>query len=110
MSRELNNKDIALLKKLAPELEELMCENSGVRYRSLLPPLSNHFAKDPEDFKRRLGKLDSEELKYLVDLVMNGLESLSCVPTAYLDVFLQYVEKNISKETSDRSRLFSSYL
>ena len=82
MTRTLNETDIALLKKLAPELEEIICEHSKVPFKSILPPLSNH-SRDVNDFERRLRNLQDEELAYLVDMVMEGLESLSCVPPEY---------------------------
>ena len=40
----------------------------------MLPPLSNHFSEDVKDFENRLRRLSDEELTYLVDLVMKGLE------------------------------------
>lgn len=102
MPRELDDKDVSLLKRLAPELDEIVCEHSGVPYRSILPPLANHFARDLADFERRLGSLNNDELSYLVDLVMRGLESLSCMNPDYAEVFLRLVEDKISKETAKR--------
>lgn len=72
MSRNLDEKDIALLKRLAPELKQILCEHSKMPYRLILPPLSNHFSKDVKDFERRLQNLSDEELAYLVDMVMEG--------------------------------------
>ena len=102
MARKLNEKDIALLKKLAPELEEIVCEYSKVPYQSILPPLSNHFSRDVKDFERRVRNLKDEELAYLADMVMEGLESLSCVPPEYAEVFISLVEERISKEIAEK--------
>lgn len=102
MARNLTEKDIALLKKLAPELEVIICERSKVPFKSILPPLSNHFASDVEDFERRLRNLQTEELAYLVDMVLEGLESLSCVPPDYVEVFISLVEERISKGLAER--------
>jgi len=96
MPRELDEKDIALLKKLAPELKEILCEHSKVPYRSILPPLANHFSTDRNDFKRRLQNLDDEELAYLVDMVRAGLESLACVPPEDAEAFISLVAERIS--------------
>lgn len=65
MPRELDEKDIALLKKLAPELKEILCGHSKMPYRSILPQLSNHFSTDERDFERRLRNLNDEELVYI---------------------------------------------
>jgi len=88
------------LKRLAPELDEIVCGHSMVPYRSILPPLANHFARDPTDFEERLGSLNNDELSYLVDLVMDGSESLSCMHPDYAEVFLRLVEDEISKEVA----------
>ncbi len=43
MPRELSDKDIAILKKLAPECGDLTCSGSGHMFHSILPPVSNQF-------------------------------------------------------------------
>ena len=45
MPRELSEKDIAILKKLAPECGDLTCSGSGHMFHSILPPVSNHFCR-----------------------------------------------------------------
>ncbi|RZN34051.1 MAG: hypothetical protein EFT35_09880 [Methanophagales archaeon ANME-1-THS] len=102
MARRLNEKDITLLKKLAPELAEIVCAHAKVPFKSILPPLSNHVARDAADFEGRLRNLQDEELAYLVDMVMEGLESLSCVPPDYAEVFISLVAERISKEAADK--------
>jgi len=102
MARKLTEKDRALLKKLAPELEAIICEHSQVPFKSILPPLSNHFSSDVEDFERRLRNLKDEELAYLGDMVLEGLESLSCVPPDYAEVFISLIEERISKEVAEK--------
>ncbi len=52
--RKLNAKDIEILKKLAPEIEN----KSRIEYRSILPPVSMHIAEDAEDFESRLERLE----------------------------------------------------
>jgi hypothetical protein len=102
MARTLDEQDIALLQKLAPELEDLVCENSQVPFKSILPPLSNHIATDKKDFERRLRTLTDEELMYLVDMILEGLESLSCVPPEHVETFISLVAERISKEAAEK--------
>lgn len=101
MARTLDDRDIALLKKLAPELEELICEHADVPFKSLLPPLANHIAPDVSDFERRVSTLTAEELQYLVTMIRDGSESLSCVPPSHAEVFLSLVAARISPEAAE---------
>ncbi|WP_256623120.1 hypothetical protein [Methanolobus chelungpuianus] len=99
--RELSTKDIELLKKLAPECAGLVCSGSRAPYRSILPPVSNHYSRDEEDFRRRMSLLDTGELAYLVSLIRNGEESLGCVPPQYIEVFLGIVEEKMGTQTAE---------
>jgi hypothetical protein len=99
--RELSQKDIELLKKLAPECAGLMCSGSRAPYRSILPPLSNHYSKSEEDFRMRISLLNAGELGYLVSLIRSGEESLGCVPPQYIHVFLGMVEEKLGTETAE---------
>ncbi|MDW7732751.1 MAG: hypothetical protein SCH66_10035 [Methanolobus sp.] len=100
MARELSVKDIEILKKLAPECAGLECSGSRAPYRSILPPLSNHFATDAEDFTRRISVLDDNELIYLISLIKSGEESLGCVQPHYMEVFLDLIENRLGTETA----------
>ena len=88
MPRELSDQDLEILKKLAPECTDLVCGGSGFRFRSLLPPLANHFSTDASNFKERLERLSDRELEYLLSLIRDGTESLGCVPPDYLNGFV----------------------
>ncbi|MBU4075726.1 MAG: hypothetical protein KKI06_03300 [Euryarchaeota archaeon] len=44
MARKLKTEDIVILKKLAPELADTSCAHSGHEFRSVLPPVSQHFS------------------------------------------------------------------
>ena len=101
MARILDEKDIALLQKLAPELEDIICEHAQLPFRSILPPLANHFAADANDFKRRLQTLTEEEFVYIVDMIFNGSESLSCMPPEHAEAFIALVAERISKEAAE---------
>ncbi|MDK2974596.1 MAG: hypothetical protein PWP08_967 [Methanofollis sp.] len=98
MPRILSEKDLAMLRKLAPECNDLVCTGSGVPFRSLLPPLANYFAAGPADFGDRLARLEDGELRTLVRLVETGDESLGCVPPACTDVFVALIAARLGPE------------
>jgi hypothetical protein len=98
--RDLSERDIGILKKLAPECGDLTCLESGHQFHSILPPVSNHFAVDERDFAARIGKLSDEELRYISDLIISGEESLGCLPEEDLDSLLTLITERFSKEES----------
>jgi hypothetical protein len=97
MPRELLERDIAILKKLAPECGDLTCSGSGHHFHSILPPVSNHFAVDDRDFAERIGRLTDEELRYITDLILSGEESLGCLPEEDLDSLLALITERFSQ-------------
>ncbi len=100
MARELTPKDIGLLRKLAPECSALVCSGSGSPYRSILPPVANHYSRDAEDFRERLEQLSPEETGYLISLVLNGAESLGCVHPDYVKIFVEIVAERVGYEVA----------
>jgi len=106
MVRILSEKDISLLSKMAPEFEGESCSGSGLPYRSLLPPIANHYSLDAEDFKVRLERLPSEDFEYLVDLILSGEESLHCIPPEYYSILEEKITKKMGE---DISRKVSGY-
>jgi hypothetical protein len=106
--RDLSQKDIDILKQLAPECKGLDCAGSGAPYKSILPPLANHFAKDENDFRERLEKLGQENLEYLLSLIQNGSESLSCVPPGYMQIFINVVTEKLGTEKAKAA--FRTYI
>ncbi len=97
MARKLKPKDLDILRKLAPELIDPTCQHAGHEFRSVLPPVSMHVSRSYEDFKQRLMRLSEEELKYLVDLILDGMESLHCVRKEHVDALIEVVGVRISK-------------
>lgn len=95
MPRELTDHDLDLLKKLAPECTETICRGSGLAFRSILPPLANHFSSDKDDFGHRLDQLGRDDLMYLVTLIEDGSESLGCVPPEYAGVFIDIIARKL---------------
>jgi hypothetical protein len=102
MPRELTEKDLAILKKLAPEFEVPSCPGSGHMFQSILPPVSNHFAVDGKDFADRIGRLTDEELQYIADMIITGEESMGCLPEEDLDSFLDLVRKRLSGDLATK--------
>jgi hypothetical protein len=101
MPRELSDRDREILKKLAPECAEEICAGSGHAFRSILPPVANHFATGEADFAGRIGRLTDDDLRYLVDLVRDGGESLGCVPPELLSLFLQMVADRLGRRQAE---------
>lgn len=97
MARKLDDEDLLLLRKLAPELVDPTCAHAGHEFRSVLPPVSQHFSRTYEDFRVRLEKLSDEELSYLVNLIFEGMESLHCVKKEHVDALIDAVGMRISK-------------
>lgn len=95
MPRELSERDLQLLKKMAPECEEITCIGSGLPFRSLIPPVSNHFSKDPGDFDRRIRILSRDDLEYLLGLIRDGSESLGCVPADHISILIDHIGREI---------------
>jgi len=111
MSRELSEADWEILKKLAPELcDDGTCVSSGRKYRSILPPISMHYARDREDFRQRVERLTDEELDYLICLAENGEESLTCIRPEHKEEFLDLVGKRVSKERAKKLQKFIEFL
>ncbi|PKL62699.1 MAG: hypothetical protein CVV31_04980 [Methanomicrobiales archaeon HGW-Methanomicrobiales-2] len=100
MARILSKRDMTILEKAAPECTGLVCAGSGGPYRSILPPLANHYATDAEDFGKRLERLDDDDLRYLVGLVLDGGESLGCVPPEYIEIFLTFVDTRLGRDAA----------
>ena len=101
MARELSPRDIEVLKKVAPECAGLECAGSKAPYKSILPPLSNHYAKSEDDFKKRISALSDEDLDYLLSLIRTGDESLGCVQPHYMTVFLEFISEKAGKEAAE---------
>lgn len=100
MARILSERDVAILKKAAPECTGLVCAGSGGPYRSVLPPLANHYAANAEDFRIRLERLDDDDLHYLAGLILDGSESLGCVSPEYIEVFLTFVDIRLGRDVA----------
>src|SRR5512137_628363 len=102
MPRDLSEKDIAILKKLAPECGDLTCSGSGHMFHSILPPVSNHFAEDGEDFIRRISRLSDGELTYITDMIIKGEESMGCLPVEDIDALVRLIHDRLSADIAQK--------
>jgi hypothetical protein len=102
MPRELSEKDIVILKKLAPECGDLTCSGSGHMFHSILPPVSNHFAEDGEDFIRRINQLSDEELTYITDMIIKGEESMGCLPVEDIEALVRLIRDRLSPDIAQK--------
>jgi len=96
--RKLTEKDNEILKKLAPEA------SIPTHYRSILPPVSMHFAADDYDLQERLKRLSIEDLEYLADLILDGSECLLCISPEAAGMFLDLLEERVPGDTAKRIR------
>jgi hypothetical protein len=98
MARELNDKDKEILKKLIPEYEEIAQAGIDLDYLNILPPVANHHSRGLSDFQARLKNLSNDDLNYLADQVIEGLESLDCLMPDYAEAFISLVNLRVSGE------------
>ena len=96
--RRLSEMDIVVLKKLAPEIEK----KSKIEYRSILPPVSMHYAVDEDDFEARLERLTEEDLKYLASKILDGSECLLCITPEYARIFIDFLASRLQGEQAGR--------
>jgi hypothetical protein len=102
MPRELSEKDITILKKLAPECGNLTCSGSAHTFHSILPPVSNHFSEDSNDFIQRIGRLTEDELIYITDMIRKGEESMGCLPVEDVEALVHLVHDRLSPEIAKK--------
>ena len=100
MARILSKEDIEVLTTLAPECRDLACANSGAQFRSILPPVANHFVRDAEDFRLRLASLPEARFRYLVERILDGSESLGCLPPEYATILMTAIAERYSRDSA----------
>jgi hypothetical protein len=102
MARNLNERELMILKKLAPELEEMEAQGIEIEYMNILPPVANHHSRSLLDFEQRLKKLSTEEMRFLSDLVIQGREALSCLDPAFAEIFFAVAGQRLSSAVADQ--------
>ncbi len=104
MARDLDENDIRILKKMVPELDDMLSAGIRIEYMNILPPVANHHSVDEKDFEERLKRLSTKEIKYLVDKVLEGTEGLSCIYPEYAEAFFKLARRELSGEVADKLR------
>ena len=106
MSRELSDRDKEIIGKLVPEIQEILRPDSGIEleYSNILPPVANHHSRDEKDFSDRIGRLTSEEIKYLYDRITEGSESLGCLQPEFAEAFFRLLEDRVSSKAAEEAR------
>ncbi len=104
MAQELSPGDWALLKKLAPECDDLVCTDKGFVERSVLALVAERYAFDEDDFRERLSGLSDDDLRHLGALVINGKEDLGCIAPPFAEVFIEVIEERAGPSVADKVR------
>lgn len=98
MARKLTSRDMELLRKMVPELD---INSFPPVFRSILPPVSKRFSSSGQEFKSRLDALSTADLEYLVDLIFQGDECMTCLKDEYLDILLDRIKDKISHKKAE---------
>ncbi|MDN7024975.1 hypothetical protein FGU65_08760 [Methanoculleus sp. FWC-SCC1] len=104
MPRKLDEKDLTIFRKLAPEYADVICPGAGHAFQSILPPVSNHVADDADDFAERIRRLSDEDWQYLTEAILKGRESLSCIPEEDVEAVLAEITAHVSEDAAERVR------
>ncbi len=104
MEHELTPEGWAILKKLAPECDDLVCTDRGFVERSILSLVTERYAFDEDDFRERLSGLSDDEIRYLGFQVIEGKEDLGCIAPAYAEVFLEILEERGGQSMGEQVR------
>jgi hypothetical protein len=98
MPRKFTPKDIEIFNKLAPEAGgSLTSREAGHQFPFILRPVSHKFAESSEDFRKRLERLNPEELDYLVGLALEGQEDIQSLDED-LEELVAVVAEKLSPE------------
>ncbi len=107
MPREFTRKDIEIFNKLAPEAGgSLTSREAGHNFPFILRPVSHKFAESPEDFRKRLERLNPEELDYLVGLALEGKEDVQSLVDEDLEELVAVVAEKLSPERAKQLKDF----
>ncbi len=104
MEQELTPDDWVLLKKLAPECDDLVCTDKGFVERSVLALVAERYAFDEEDFRERLSHLSDDDLRHLGQIVIEGGEDLGCIAPAFAEAFIEVIEERVGPSMAEQVR------
>ncbi len=106
MPREFTRRDIEIFNKLAPEAGgRLTSREAGHQFPFILRPVSHKFAESPEDFRKRLERLNPDELDYLVGLALEGKEDVQSLDED-LEELVAVVAEKLSTERAKQLKDF----
>ena len=71
-------------------------------FHSILPPVSNHFSTDNEDFVQRISRLSDEDLTYITDMIIKGEESMGCLPVEDIEALVRLIHDRLSPEIAQK--------
>jgi hypothetical protein len=71
-------------------------------FHSILPPVSNHFAQDSDDYIQRINRLSDDEITYIVEMILKGEESMGCLPIEDVEAFVHLVHDRLSPEMAQK--------
>ena len=104
MARDLDGKDLDVLFKMVPELEALLKKGLVIEYMNILPPVANHHSRSVQEFEQRVKRLTDEEMRYLVDLVLNGTENTGCLRPEFAEAFFVLAGQRLGESVADSLR------
>lgn len=104
MARDLSERDLQVLFKLVPELEALVKKGMQIEYMNILPPVANHHSRSVQEFEQRLKNLPDQDMRYVADLVLEGVESTGCLSPEFAEVFFVVAGKRLGESVADSLR------
>ena len=104
MARDLSDRDLQVLFKLVPELEALVKKGMQIEYMNILPPVANHHSRSVQEFEQRLKNLPDQDMRYVVDLVLEGVEGTGCLSPEFAEAFFVEAGKRLGESVADSLR------
>lgn len=93
--RTLTELDKKILAKLAPELEGTTGPSPGHDFKFILLPVSHRISESPDDFATRINKLTDDELRYIVDMIIEGEEDSRSLAEGDYEALVEVIEKRL---------------
>ncbi|MGV8175299.1 MAG: hypothetical protein ACP5OU_06305 [Methanothrix sp.] len=65
------------------------------------PPVANHHSRSAEEFEHRLKELPHEDMRYIADLVLGGIENTGCLRQEFAEIFSVAAGKRLGEAVAD---------
>jgi len=95
---KLTELDKKILEILAPELGGATGPAPGHDFKYILLPVSHRFAESPEDFGKRIDRLNNIEFNYLIDRILEKKEDVCSLSDGDFDELVKIAEKRLSED------------